>query len=136
MVYPVLYELPFHAVPDVGSTGISDIYVGTIHGRMLYPPDDAIVVLAFGSVPALQVNTPLLSAIFCPTALSTACMLLVLCVFRAWANCRAGLIAIMTMAASTAIMPITTRISIRVKPEFFLNFFIHKKLKNIVIPLV
>ena len=61
-------------------------------------------------------KSPLLSAILCPIAFKIAFRLLTRCESLAWANCLAGLMAIKTTAAKIAIMPITTKISIRVKP--------------------
>ena len=87
-------------------------------------PTFVVVAVGRSSQPLTTVHTPLLSASRWPIAFNIALTLLMRWELRACANCRAGLIAMMTIAAKIAMMPMTTRTSIRVNPRAFLNCFI------------
>ncbi|TSC68737.1 MAG: hypothetical protein G01um101456_519 [Parcubacteria group bacterium Gr01-1014_56] len=117
MEYCVSYSVTLVLVPFVGSTSTEDIYVGTKQG-IIFTPEELLMSVeeAVGIVTPEQVNIPLLSAIFCPIALRIVCTLLWRCALRAWANWRAGLMAIITIAASIAIIPMTIMSSMRVNP--------------------
>ena len=77
-------------------------------------PPVAIISCAVVAMPAG--SAPLLSAIYWLIALRIALTSEALFVSFAWANCRAGLIAIRVMARRIARIPMTTRSSIRVNP--------------------
>ena len=101
--------------PVEGSTGNCGIYVGTKQARFtVLVPVLAIVEVAV-EIEAQRV--PRLSAKFWPNAFKRALASLQRCAFLDCANWRAGLIAIKTIPASKAIIPITTRISISVNPR-------------------
>src|SRR3989338_5579434 len=95
--------------------------------RSVLPTSLPIGVVLAGKV-AIQVASvvqiPLLSAILWPTALRRVLTLDHLWVFLAWANCLAGLMAIITTVAKMAMMPITTKSSIKAKPLCLPNIFL------------
>ena len=136
MTLPIVFTLKRYPVPtprlDVGSFGKAGMYVGVRHERSspvevatpLNMLELATVRVGHVYIPKVPSKIPLLSAILCPTAFRIVFKLLVRWLFLAWANCLAGLIATITIAASIAIIPITTRISISVNPEFIFVFFI------------
>ena len=70
-------------------------------------------------IPAAQPlsKRPRLSAIRWPIAFKIAFTFDHRWVFRAWANCLAGFMAMITTPARIAMMPITTKSSISVKPR-------------------
>src|SRR5262245_30659442 len=93
------------------------MYFGTRQlARSRSPAPEPMVLEADVMVGHEVLSMPLLSARFWPIAFRIVLRLAWRWVLRAWANCFAGLIATMTMAARMAMMPMTMRISMRVKP--------------------
>src|SRR3989344_8436743 len=107
-----------------GSDGMVEIYVGTTQGARSKIGNVPVVAMvdevvgiapaAHGGVPPSKI--PWLSAIRWPIESRMARTLEVRWVSRAWENCRAGLMAMITTPAKIAMMPMTTKSSMRVKP--------------------
>jgi len=106
-----IFAPPFTASGSDGSAAIYSVTSASQSpGRLL-----SIFVAVMPAVnPAGR--APALSAAYCWIALRRAWTSELLLVLFAWANWRAGLMAISTMARRIARIPMTTRSSMRVKP--------------------
>jgi len=106
-----------------GSCGSAAIYLVTSELQKAAPSpalmaSSAVLLISVVAILAERPagRAPALSAAYCWIALRRAWTSELLLVLFAWANWRAGLMAISTMARRIARIPMTTRSSINVKP--------------------
>jgi len=99
---------------DSGSEGIPGRYFPKTLLQRIDRPE--LLILVEDDVIASALMSPLLSTEYCPIALRIAFTLLSRWALFACRNCRAGLMATSTIPARIAMIPITMRISMSVKP--------------------
>lgn len=122
-LFEILYPVVVLVAASEGSIGVETIYFSLVvkTAKSIHDPVEPVEQITVAVVVMVAGKVPLLSMVYWYTAFRMVFMSTLRCAFRVSPSCLPGLMAIITILASMAIIATTSRISSSVKPRILLN---------------